>query len=275
MISVIIPTCERIEWLARCLKSLTGDAEIIVSDDGRRMQARQFLSERFPSVLWLEGPRRGPAANRNHGARHASGDWLAFVDDDCIPDSAWLSEIARMLPCAEVIEGKTVCIGKTSHPLEEVVENLTGGRLWSCNFAIRRNLFEKLGGFDEDFLEAGGEDMEFAWRIRQMKMRIVYVPSAIVCHPARRLTLSKWIKRVFQLRWHLLYRLKVTRTRCATLKEVINLFRVTAGTLRLLEPTRLVQNTSRLGLHWVLLPIWVAYLGFWEIKFRRRLLARK
>jgi GT2 family glycosyltransferase len=275
MISVIIPTCERVEWLGRCLESLIGDAEIIVSDDGRRIEARQFLSERFPKVLWLEGPGRGPAANRNHGARHASGEWLAFIDDDCIPESAWLSEISRILPGAEVIEGKTVCTGKTSHPLEEIVENLTGGRLWSCNFAIRRNLFERLGGFDEDFLEAGGEDMEFAWRIRQMKIPVAYVPTAIVCHPARRLNLSKWVGRIFKLRWHLLYRLKVTRTRCATLREIVNLLWVTAGTLRRLERTRLVQSASRLALQWILLPVLVPYLGFWEIKFRRKISTRR
>ena len=36
-----------------------------------------------------------------------------------------------------------------SHPLEEVVENVTGDLLWSCNLAVRRDLFEQLGGFDE------------------------------------------------------------------------------------------------------------------------------
>jgi GT2 family glycosyltransferase len=275
MISVIIPTCERTESLARCLEQLAGAAEIIVSDDGRSSDTRQLISCRFPKVRWLQGPRRGPAANRNHGARYASGEWLAFVDDDCIPDSAWLNEIAIGIPDAEVIEGKTVCLNRTNHPLEEVVENVTGGVLWSCNLAIRRGLFEKLGGFDEDFLEAGGEDMEFALRIRQMKVPVFYAPTAIVYHPARRLTLSKWISRVFRLRWHLLYRLKATQTRCATLSEVVDLFRVTARTVRIQERIRLMQRAFQLILHWILLPVLAPYLGFWEIKFRKQLSERR
>jgi GT2 family glycosyltransferase len=274
MISVVIPTCERSELLARCLEQLAGAGEVIVSDDGRSADARQLILSRFPKVRWLEGPRRGPAANRNYGARYASGEWLAFVDDDCIPDSAWLNEISRATPVAEVIEGRTVCFGRTSHPLEEVVENVNGGVLWSCNLAIRRDLFEKLGGFDEDFLEPGGEDMEFAWRIRKMKMHVSYASTAIVYHPARRLSLPKWISRVFRLRWHLLYRLKVTRTSCATLSEVVDLLRLTARTVRMHERTR-VQSAFHLILHWTLLPVWAPYLGFWEIKFRKRLSRRR
>ena len=57
---------------------------------------------------------------------------------------------------------KAVYLGRTDHPLEEIVENVTGDLLWSCNLAIRHDLFERLGGFNEDFLEAGGEDVEFA-----------------------------------------------------------------------------------------------------------------
>jgi GT2 family glycosyltransferase len=74
---------------------------------------------------------------------------------------------------------------------------MSPGLLWSCNLAVRRDLFEQLGGFDEDFLEAGGEDLEFAWRIRQMKVTVRHVPEAVVFHPARPLPFSRWIKRPF------------------------------------------------------------------------------
>src|ERR1700688_3922137 len=141
MISIVIPTCERTESLARCLERLSGGAEIIVSDDSKTPATGQLVSTRFPRVKWIQGPRRGPAANRNHGARHATGEWLAFLDDDCIPDGKWLDEIARVTPASEVIEGKTVCFGRTNHPLEEIVENVTGDLLWSCNLAMRRDVF--------------------------------------------------------------------------------------------------------------------------------------
>ena len=279
VISVIIPTCDRTESLARCLEQLGGAAEVIVSDDGKTTATSELISARFPNVKWYQGPRRGPAANRNHGARHSVGEWLAFVDDDCIPDGTWLEELARAISASDVIEGKTVCLGKTNHPLEEIVENLTGDLFWSCNLAIRRDLFERLGGFDEDFHEAGGEDLEFAWRIRQIKLNVSYVPQAVVYHPARRLPVSKWINRAFQSRWHLLYGLKTTRasrvsedwTGSATLGQLTYLVRATARTVLRREPTQFTQRVFRLVLEWVLLPVLVPYLLYCEISFRKRL----
>jgi GT2 family glycosyltransferase len=273
MISVIIPTCDRTGSLAECLENLNEAAEIIVSDDGRTFDTRQLVEHRFPKVRWLQGPRRGPAANRNHGSHYATGDWLAFVDDDCIPDRRWLDEIAEIIPTADVIEGKTVCPVKTNHPLEEVVENTTGNLLWSCNLAIRRDLFEKLGGFDEDFLEAGGEDLALAFRIKEMKLTVRFAPNAMVYHPARRLSVVKLIYRVFQSRWHLLYRLKVSDVGCATFHEILDLLRVTKRTV--LRPERRRQLLIRLILQWILLPIWVPYLIYCELMFRKRLVGRK
>jgi Predicted glycosyltransferases len=251
------------------LEQLVEADEILVSDDSRTSGSRQLLAGRFAKVRWLQGPLRGPAANRNHASRHATGDWLAFVDDDCIPDRNWLNEIAKLAADADVIEGRTVCPAKTNHLLEEVVENETGNLFWTCNLAIRRDRFEELGGFDEDFLEPGGEDLEFAWRIKQRRLTVRFASDMIVYHPARKLPLLKWVYRVFQVRWHLLYRLKVTDLRCATLNEILDLLRVTKRTI--VAPGRDHRNFVRLILQWLLLPIWVPYLTYWEIRFRERL----
>jgi len=274
VISVIIPTCDRTESLARCLEQLGGAADIIVSDDSRTTATRQLIAARFPNVKWFEGPRGGPAANRNHGARHAIGEWFAFVDDDSIPERTWLAAIARAIAASDVIEGRTVYLGRTNHPLEEIVENLTGNLFWSCNLAIRRDLFERLGGFDEEFLEAGGEDLEFAWRIRQMKLTARNVPEAVVYHPARRLPFSKWVKRAFQSRWHLLYGLKTARpgsssrdwTGSATLGQLIYLLRATARVILGREQTRRVAARSPVGSRVGSLPLLVPYLFYWEIE---------
>jgi GT2 family glycosyltransferase len=169
------------------------------------------------------------------------------VDDDCIPDRRWLDEIAKVIPLADVVEGKTVCPVKTNHPLEEVVENVTGNLLWSCNLAIRRDLFEKLGGFDEDFLEPGGEDLALAFRIKEMKLIVRFAPNAIVY-------------------------LKVSDVSCATLHEILDLLRVTKRAV--LRQERSHQLFVRLVLQWILLPIWVPYLIYSEIRFRRKLSER-
>ena len=92
MISVVIPTCERPQLIAKCLANLTGADEIIVSDDSRTDRTWKLIRDQFPGVKWVRGPQRGPAANRNFGASQASGDWVAFVDDDCIPSHLWVGK---------------------------------------------------------------------------------------------------------------------------------------------------------------------------------------
>jgi GT2 family glycosyltransferase len=275
VISVVIPTCGRLDSLVKCLSELAGAEEILVSDDGRSDQTRDLINERFPLVKWVPGPGRGPAANRNFGAKQASGDWLAFIDDDCYPAADWVENLRRATLDADIIEGRTICPDRTNHPLEETVENLNGGLLWSCNFAIRRQIFQMLGGFDEDFLEPGGEDLEFSWRVKQKMLTVRFTPDMIVYHPARTLSLTKWVYRVFQLRWHLLYRLKVTRVSCATWQEFMNLLRVTKRAILRKERNRMNQHLFRVVLQWILLPVWVPYLFYWEFKFRKRLVRRK
>jgi GT2 family glycosyltransferase len=274
MISVVIPTCERPELVARCLAKITGADEVIVTDDSNSDRTRQLVRDRFPGVKWVQGPRRGPAANRNFGAGQATFDWIAFIDDDCIPEDRWVENLRSVLVNANLAEGKTICPDKTNHPLEEIVENLCGGLLWSCNFGIRRDLFSRLGGFDEDFLEAGGEDLEFVWRLRRNGVSARFAPEAVVYHPARRLTLRRWFYRVFQDRWHLLYRLKTTRTRWATFEECKDLVRVTVHLFTDRAKERLPARALSILARWLLFPSWVLHLMKWEHRFRKQL-ARK
>ena len=77
-VSVIIPTCNRPDDLARCLRALEPQMgqhsyEVIVSDDSHDASTQAMLQTKFPTVKITTGPRRGPGANRNAGAMHASG----------------------------------------------------------------------------------------------------------------------------------------------------------------------------------------------------------
>src|SRR5258708_31522648 len=113
--SVIIPTCHRNDDLERCLEGLeiadpyerrsssgtqfividqSFQYEVIVTDDGCQSTAEALVRKRFPWVNWMEGPHRGPAANRNFGASQSQGDWLIFIDDDCLPGTDWLEAYA-------------------------------------------------------------------------------------------------------------------------------------------------------------------------------------
>jgi GT2 family glycosyltransferase len=52
----------------------------------------------------------------------------------------------------------------------------------TCNFCIRRDLFQALGGFDESFIGAAGEDWDLSWRLRTAGYTIDFVPHAIITH---------------------------------------------------------------------------------------------
>src|SRR5690349_12342880 len=116
-VSVVVPTCDRLDALSRCLSRLAPGSQsldaavydVTVSDDGKLTRASEALAGRFPFIRWTDGPKRGSAANRNHGAVFAKGYLLAFIDDDCIPDADWLGAFASAAAAssAAIFEGRT------------------------------------------------------------------------------------------------------------------------------------------------------------------------
>ena len=240
-----------------------------------------MLARDFPAIRCLSGPRRGPAANRNHGALAATTEWLVFLDDDCIPQPGWLKAIATHAE-AEVVEGRTVCPDACDDPFTEQVENLKGDNFWSCNLAMRRSVFLELGGFDEDFTEAAGEDMELAWRIRRRNLRAVFVPEAEVLHPARRASIARFWRRTWMIRWMALYRLKTgeapplgsSRTRVygsAIRREVMDLLRLTAQLVTRPDPYRPSSQLFQVLHRWVTFPLVLPWQLYWERRFRQQL----
>jgi GT2 family glycosyltransferase len=209
LFSVVIPTCNRNDALMLCLARLAPgeqqgmmhfDAisakpkldssnayEVIVTDDGSLSTAERMLRERFPWAEWVSGPKRGPAANRNHGAEKAAGDWLVFLDDDCVPEATLLAAYARAAAAGEctVLEGGTLPQGNREAADMECPINASGGRLWSCNFAIKRLVFIELGGFDENFTTAAMEDVDMQTRLSKAGHKTVFVSEASVKHPWR------------------------------------------------------------------------------------------
>jgi GT2 family glycosyltransferase len=193
LFSVVIPTCHRNDALALCLDRLAPGAqtlahdryEVIVTDDGSSTTAEEMIRYRYPWARWTQGPRRGPAANRNHGAFLANGTWLAFTDDDCLPEPGWLDAFAEATNGeARALEGAIHPIGNLDQDLAECPVNLTGGLFWSANVAVQRELFRSVGGFDERFQYAAHEDEDLKLRVKTCAL-VAYVPAATVSHPVR------------------------------------------------------------------------------------------
>ncbi|HWA35297.1 MAG TPA: glycosyltransferase [Cyclobacteriaceae bacterium] len=190
--SIVIPTRNRNEMLEQCVASLQPgtqfvderEYEILVTDDGL---AAKDVCRKFSATRWVAGPARGPAANRNNGARYARGEWIIFVDDDCIPDPGFLWAYSQAIsdnPGMKVFEGRTYPERARQRMDEDAPINETGGCLWSCNFMIEKRLFDSLGGFNEGFPYAAMEDVEFADRVRKIT-QVIFVHQASVLHPWR------------------------------------------------------------------------------------------
>jgi GT2 family glycosyltransferase len=212
LFSVVIPTCDRPDLLRLCLDALAPGAqalrepfETIVSDDGTR-PVEALIKDAYPWARWVQGPRRGPAANRNNGAALARGDWLAFTDDDCLPAPGWLESyrlaIAAQGGAAAAFEGAIHPQGDVDKDLAECPVNLTGGCFWSANICVRRGLFTELGGFDETFRIAAHEDQDLFIRVKK-RTAVPFVKDAGVSHPVRYQRLWKSLKemRMRSLNW--------------------------------------------------------------------------
>jgi glycosyltransferase involved in cell wall biosynthesis len=217
-ISIVIPTYNRPERLADCLESIInleypGDRfEVIVVDDGSKMPLEKVI-EPFKNrlkITLLKQQNQGPATARNTGAKQASGDFIAFTDDDCKPAPDWLSKLAARLVTApnSMVGGKTLnalpnnLYSTTSQVLIDYLYNyynLTSQKsnfFASNNFALPSKRFQALGGFDTTFPLAAGEDREFCDRWLQYGNEMVYAPEVQVYH-AHKLTLSSYWRQHF------------------------------------------------------------------------------
>ena len=204
MYSVVVPTYQRGESLARCLDALGaqtlehGRFEVIVVDDGSTVPPREAVARAGASidVRLIEQANAGPASARNTGARAARGDYVVFTDDDCRPDPDWLRAIdataVRHPGCA--VGGRVVNAlgdGLYSTASQLLIEFLydyfnvdaSGGRFFiTSNLAVPARSFHDIGGFDVSFPLAAAEDRDLCDRWREAGLEMVYCDDAVVHH---------------------------------------------------------------------------------------------
>lgn len=220
MLSVIVPTYNRNDLLSKCLQCLdpvfqtihAAEYEVIVSDDSEQQQAKQFIQDNFSWAKWVPGPQNGPAANRNNGAKHAAGEWLIFIDDDCLPDKGLLEVYQNAIADnaeIQIFEGCIKADREQQSFAEESPVNETGGYLWSCNFTINRNLFlNTLNGFDEKFPFAAMEDVDLNYRLNKLNIPKLFLQKAFVVHPWRlqknmwQITMNRFQSTLYFLKKH-------------------------------------------------------------------------
>jgi glycosyl transferase family 2 len=122
----------------------------------------------------LDGPGRGPAAARNTGWRAARHDWIAFLDDDVLPDPDWADRLADDLAGVGADVGGVQGLLRVPLPAdrrptdwERVTAGLAEGAWITADMAYRRAALARCGGFDERLPRAFREDAELAFRVRR------------------------------------------------------------------------------------------------------------
>jgi GT2 family glycosyltransferase len=216
--TVIVPTFERPAPLAACVGALRaldrpgGSLEIVIVNDGGRPPAPDTVRAADDATLVLrvvDQRNAGPASARNRGAAEARGEFLAFTDDDCLPDRGWLTAFdaaLRATPDA-LVGGRTVnaipdsVFADTSQRLADFVSSyFHGGAMGrfftSNNLAVAREAFLAAGGFDTSFPFSAGEDRELGDRWSAQGRPSVTAPDALVRH-AHRLSARGFLRQHF------------------------------------------------------------------------------
>lgn len=193
-VSVVIPTRDRralvLEAVTSALAQRACAAEVIVVDDGSEDDTAQALQAFAPRVRCIRRTPSGVSAARNHGARLARGEWLAFLDSDDLwkPDKLavqlafherepsvrisqteeiWIRRGVRVNPCRHHIK-----------PAGDVfLPSLRRCLLSPSAVLIRRDLFEEIGGFDESLPVCEDYDL---WLRLSMHEPIGLVPEPLV-----------------------------------------------------------------------------------------------
>jgi GT2 family glycosyltransferase len=200
-VSIVIPTFGRPRQLTDCLRSLTrldyprDRLEVLVVDDGGPAALDDVVSP-FQSEVPLTLIRQenaGPSAARNAGAQRAVGEYLAFTDDDCLLDPAWLRTVAGVWAQSPhcmvgglTVNGAAGLCSATSQLIVDVVyrhynaDPAHARFIASNNMALPTASFRTIGGFDPSFRAA--EDRELCDRWLSHGNRIIYAPRALVHH---------------------------------------------------------------------------------------------
>lgn len=188
VVITVLNEAKRLQHLLDSLSIQEPPFEVVVVDagstDGTQSIVRAF-AETHPGFRLLVHPgSRG--ASRNEGARHATGDYLAFTDGDCIVNPFWLQRLRQRAAPNAVVAGQSIQFGYWAFEgLERVELSVKGQDVTypSSNLFYPREAFRALGGFDARFVTA--EDIDLNYRAVQAGLRIVHAPDAIVYHRAR------------------------------------------------------------------------------------------
>ncbi len=223
-VTVAVCTRDRAQQLKDCLDSLRAldyrNLEVLVVDNApSNADTRELVRKEFPEFHYVLEPRPGLDWARNRAIIEASGDILAYTDDDVVVDPHWVTGLAGVFrddPAVMAVTGLVVpCEMETE--AQALFEHYGGfgrgfRRIWyrsnfqnkrdasfhigagrfgtGANMAYRRSVFDRIGHFDPALdvgtVTNGGGDLEMFFRVLEEGHTLVYEPAALVWHKHRR-----------------------------------------------------------------------------------------
>ncbi|HCE47631.1 MAG TPA: glycosyl transferase family 2 [Prevotellaceae bacterium] len=215
--SIIIPVYNRPDEVGELLKSLAGqlskDFEVLVIEDGSSLPCKEVVSSTYADgwdLHYYAKGNSGPGASRNYGAARARGEYLLFLDSDCVLPPGYIDAVDRALgkTAADAFGGPDRA-DKGFTPVQKAINyamtsffttgGIRGGKKKldkfyprSFNFGVRRSVFEHVGGFSDMRF---GEDIDLSIRLFANGYKCCLFPDAWVWHK-RRTDFKKFFKQV-------------------------------------------------------------------------------
>ena len=205
-ISVIICTYNGSRTIGDCLDGLLrleySNFEVVVVNDGST-DATAEIVDKYP-VRLISTENRGLSSARNVGLEAATGEIVAYLDDDACPDPHWLTYLA-----ATFIDTTHAAVGGSNipppgdGPIADCIANAPGGpvhvllsdqeaeHIPGCNMAFRKADLRAIGGFDPQFRVAG-DDVDVCWRVQKQGWTVGFNPAAVVWHHRRNSVRAYW-----------------------------------------------------------------------------------
>jgi GT2 family glycosyltransferase len=209
-VSVVVCTHNGAATLGQCLERVGRvsypDFETIVVDDGSADGSAAIA--RAHGAILVETEHLGLSHARNTGIERASGEVIAFLDDDAYPDPDWLHHLAAALrenrhagvggpnipPADDGLVADCVAAAPGG-PIHVLVSDREAEHLPGCNMAFRKTALDEVGGFDERFRVAG-DDVDVCWRLQKAGHTLGFSAGAVVIH-RRRDSIRRYLRQQF------------------------------------------------------------------------------
>lgn len=209
-VSIIILNWNKLHYLKNCIRSIEDNTfypefEVIILDNGStEKETKGFLSALRHKVIF--SPQNlGFARGNNEAAQRAEGDLLLFLNNDTLVQKNWLQPMVRLLrqhPDCGIVGSKLLYPdgtiqhigvmldwrGNSRHIFKKYPADIKPAQI-SCereavtgaSLLIRRDIFEKAGGFDERYIH-GSEDIDLCFAVREMGWKVMFCADSVLTH---------------------------------------------------------------------------------------------